>query len=136
MSLIIDVHARQILDSRGNPTIEVEVITENGHLGRAAVPSGASTGQHEFVRIKKNVAAKLAKQESGLWTHDTASIPQNVSPKEVARVQKLVMDRATLRANKQFEKADELRMSLRRESRVQLDDSKMQWRMLPEKEDP
>jgi enolase len=44
MSLIIDIHARQILDSRGNPTIEVDVLTENGSLGRAAVPSGASTG--------------------------------------------------------------------------------------------
>ncbi len=47
MSLIIDIHARQILDSRGNPTIEVDVLTENGALGRAAVPSGASTGAHE-----------------------------------------------------------------------------------------
>jgi enolase len=52
MSLIIDVHARQILDSRGNPTIEVEVITENGNMGRAAVPSGASTGQHEAVELR------------------------------------------------------------------------------------
>ena len=52
MSLIIDVHARQILDSRGNPTIEVDVITENGILGRAAVPSGASTGIHEAVELR------------------------------------------------------------------------------------
>src|SRR5207237_4080621 len=52
MSLIIDVHARQILDSRGNPTIEVDVITENGFLGRAAVPSGASTGSHEAVELR------------------------------------------------------------------------------------
>ncbi len=52
MSLIIDVHARQILDSRGNPTIEVDVITENGVLGRAAVPSGASTGIHEAVELR------------------------------------------------------------------------------------
>ncbi len=52
MSLIIDVHARQILDSRGNPTIEVEVMTENGIIGRAAVPSGASTGQHEAVELR------------------------------------------------------------------------------------
>jgi enolase len=52
MSLIIDVHARQILDSRGNPTIEVEVVTENGQMGRAAVPSGASTGQHEAVELR------------------------------------------------------------------------------------
>nr|MBC7613965.1 phosphopyruvate hydratase [Pseudopedobacter sp.] len=52
MSLILDVHARQILDSRGNPTIEVDVITENGILGRAAVPSGASTGQWEAVELR------------------------------------------------------------------------------------
>jgi enolase len=54
MSLIIDVHARQILDSRGNPTIEVDVLTENGALGRAAVPSGASTGVHEAVELRDN----------------------------------------------------------------------------------
>lgn len=54
MSLIIDVHARQILDSRGNPTIEVDVITENGILGRAAVPSCASTGIHEAVELRDN----------------------------------------------------------------------------------
>ncbi|MEO6521576.1 MAG: phosphopyruvate hydratase [Mucilaginibacter sp.] len=52
MSIIINVHARQILDSRGNPTIEVEVLTENGALGRAAVPSGASTGIHEAVELR------------------------------------------------------------------------------------
>ena len=52
MSLIIDIHARQILDSRGNPTIEVDIITENGILGRAAVPSGASTGVHEAVELR------------------------------------------------------------------------------------
>ncbi len=52
MSAIINIHARQILDSRGNPTIEVEVITENGILGRAAVPSGASTGVHEAVELR------------------------------------------------------------------------------------
>src|ERR1700710_849556 len=52
MSLIIDVHARQILDSRGNPTIEVDVLLENGTLGRAAVPSGASTGEHEAVELR------------------------------------------------------------------------------------
>ncbi len=54
MSLILDIHARQILDSRGNPTIEVDVITENGVLGRAAVPSGASTGVHEAVELRDN----------------------------------------------------------------------------------
>ncbi len=52
MSIILDIHARQIFDSRGNPTIEVDVITENGVLGRAAVPSGASTGEHEAVELR------------------------------------------------------------------------------------
>lgn len=52
MSTIINIHARQILDSRGNPTVEVDVITENGVMGRAAVPSGASTGEHEAVELR------------------------------------------------------------------------------------
>tara|TARA_R100001369_G_scaffold92815_1_gene140097 strand:+ start:6515 stop:7801 length:1287 start_codon:yes stop_codon:yes gene_type:complete len=52
MSIIIDIIARQIFDSRGNPTVEVDVITENGFLGRAAVPSGASTGEHEAVELR------------------------------------------------------------------------------------
>ncbi len=52
MSFIADIFARQILDSRGNPTIEVEVITESGYFGRAAVPSGASTGIHEAVELR------------------------------------------------------------------------------------
>ncbi|MHA7058569.1 phosphopyruvate hydratase [Aquimarina sp. M1] len=52
MSVIINIHARQILDSRGNPTVEVDVVTENGVLGRAAVPSGASTGEHEAVELR------------------------------------------------------------------------------------
>lgn len=59
MSLIIDVHARQILDSRGNPTIEVDVLTENGAFGRAAVPSGASTGAHEAVELRDNDKSKF-----------------------------------------------------------------------------
>lgn len=82
MSLILDVHARQILDSRGNPTVEVDVITENGTLGRAAVPSGASTGTFEAVELRdndknkymgkgvlnavKNVNEKLAKELQGI----------------------------------------------------------------------
>lgn len=58
MSHILNIHARQILDSRGNPTIEVDVLTENGVIGRAAVPSGASTGIHEAIELRdddKNV---------------------------------------------------------------------------------
>ena len=52
MSIIIDIAAREILDSRGNPTIEVDVLTEDGFMGRAAVPSGASTGKHEAVELR------------------------------------------------------------------------------------
>ncbi|MCH4823998.1 phosphopyruvate hydratase [Gramella lutea] len=52
MSAILDIHARQIFDSRGNPTVEVDVYTENGIMGRAAVPSGASTGEHEAVELR------------------------------------------------------------------------------------
>jgi len=52
MSIIVSVHARQIFDSRGNPTVEVDVVTESGILGRAAVPSGASTGEHEAVELR------------------------------------------------------------------------------------
>ena len=54
MSYIANIHARQILDSRGNPTVEVEVLTENEYMGRAAVPSGASTGIHEAVELRDN----------------------------------------------------------------------------------
>ena len=58
MSIIESVFARQILDSRGNPTVEVDVITENGFLGRAAVPSGASTGEHEAVELRDGDKSK------------------------------------------------------------------------------
>ena len=54
MSYIIEVHARQILDSRGNPTVEVDVLTDDGAMGRAAVPSGASTGVHEAAELRDN----------------------------------------------------------------------------------
>ncbi len=92
MSLIIDVHARQILDSRGNPTIEVDVLTENGAMGRAAVPSGASTGAHEAVELRDNdkskymgkgvltavanVNDKLAKELQGMDVFDQNGIDQ------------------------------------------------------------
>ena len=61
MSIIVKVHARQILDSRGNPTVEVDVVTENGILGRAAVPSGASTGEHEAVELRDGGKAFMGK---------------------------------------------------------------------------
>lgn len=82
MSLIIDVRARQILDSRGNPTVEVDVTTQNGFVGRAAVPSGASTGKYEAVELRdgdkdsylgkgvldavKNVNERLAPELNGI----------------------------------------------------------------------
>ena len=61
MSIIINIHARQILDSRGNPTVEVDVTTENGFVGRAAVPSGASTGEHEAVELRDGGSAYMGK---------------------------------------------------------------------------
>ncbi|WP_299763309.1 phosphopyruvate hydratase [uncultured Dokdonia sp.] len=61
MSIIIDIHARQIFDSRGNPTVEVDVYTENGIMGRAAVPSGASTGEHEAVELRDGGDAYMGK---------------------------------------------------------------------------
>lgn len=61
MSAIINIHARQILDSRGNPTVEVDVVTENNFLGRAAVPSGASTGEHEAVELRDGGKAYMGK---------------------------------------------------------------------------
>ena len=61
MSVIIEVHARQIFDSRGNPTVEVDVTTENGITGRAAVPSGASTGEHEAVELRDGGNAYMGK---------------------------------------------------------------------------
>jgi enolase len=61
MSSIIDIHARQIFDSRGNPTVEVDVVTENGFVGRAAVPSGASTGEHEAVELRDGGDAYMGK---------------------------------------------------------------------------
>ena len=93
MSIIIDVHARQIFDSRGNPTVEVDVITESGVLGRAAVPSGASTGEHEAVELRdggkafmgkgvrqavENVNEILADQIRGMLVFDQNQIDQKM----------------------------------------------------------
>src|SRR5688572_21243069 len=58
MTAIVDIHARQILDSRGNPTVEVDVTLEDGSMGRAAVPSGASTGAHEAVEKRDGDKAR------------------------------------------------------------------------------
>ena len=60
MTAIVDIHARQIIDSRGNPTVEVDVLLEDGSFGRAAVPSGASTGAHEAVELRDGDRARYA----------------------------------------------------------------------------
>ena len=61
MGRIVKINARQILDSRGNPTVEAEVFTENGIMGRAAVPSGASTGKYEAIELRDNDIAYMGK---------------------------------------------------------------------------
>src|SRR5688500_14108763 len=58
MSTIVDIDAREILDSRGNPTVEVDVILASGAMGRAAVPSGASTGEHEAIELRDGSAKR------------------------------------------------------------------------------
>jgi len=94
MSTIISVEARQILDSRGNPTIEVDVITSNAILGRAAVPSGASTGIHEAIELRdgdkkfylgkgvlnavQNVNKVIAEEVNGMFVTDQAEIDQKM----------------------------------------------------------
>jgi enolase len=92
MPIITSVHARQILDSRGNPTVEADVVTESGHFGRAAVPSGASTGAHEAVELRdgdaktylgrgvlkavNNVNTELAKAVLGMDCSNQSAIDQ------------------------------------------------------------
>src|SRR5436305_14730081 len=93
MSFSIEfIHARQILDSRGNPTVEVDVVLQDGTLGRAAVPSGASTGEHEAVELRdddkkkwlgkgvskavENVNSKIAPELIGSDPRDQAQIDQ------------------------------------------------------------
>ena len=68
MSSIIDINAREILDSRGNPTIEVDVVLEDGVVGRAAVPSGASTGAYEAVEMRDGDADRYAGKGCLLYT--------------------------------------------------------------------
>ena len=78
MSIIVKVHARMILDSRGNPTVEVDVITENGILGRAAVPSGASTGEHEAVELRDGGSDFMGKGVSQAITNVNDAIASAV----------------------------------------------------------
>ena len=89
MSEILSVHGRQILDSRGNPTVEVEVILDSGATGRAAVPSGASTGAFEAVELRDGDGSRyggkgveqavaqrhgtIARRAGGRWTRSTSA---------------------------------------------------------------
>ena len=79
MSIILSVHARQIFDSRGNPTVEVDVITENGILGRAAVPSGASTGEHEAVELRDGGSSYMGKAVTQAVTNVNTTIAQEIT---------------------------------------------------------
>lgn len=76
MSTIIDVFGRQILDSRGNPTVEAEIITDSGCIGRAAVPSGASTGKHEAVELRDGGHAFMGKGVSKAVSHVNEAIKE------------------------------------------------------------
>ena len=80
MTAIVDVHARQILDSRGNPTVEVDVTLEDGSMGRAAVPSGASTGAHEAVELRDGDKARWGGKgvEQGGAARSTAPIAEAI----------------------------------------------------------
>ncbi|MFT4668636.1 MAG: enolase [Flavobacteriaceae bacterium] len=95
MSAIIDIHARQIFDSRGNPTIEVDVVTENGYMGRAAVPSGASTGEHEAVELRdggKDYMGKGVLQAVENVNGKIAGTLLGVSVFEQAMIDKIMID--------------------------------------------
>ena len=94
MGRIVKIHARQILDSRGNPTVEAEVYTENGIMGRAAVPSGASTGKHEAVELRdgdmgnylgkgvlkavQNITTSINEELNGLYVTEQSLIDQKM----------------------------------------------------------
>jgi enolase len=95
MSIIINIHARQIFDSRGNPTVEVDVITDNGVMGRAAVPSGASTGEHEAVELRDGGTAYMGKGVLNAVKNVNTIIAQEllgVSVFEQNAIDKLMMD--------------------------------------------
>ncbi|WP_040248581.1 phosphopyruvate hydratase [Psychroserpens mesophilus] len=95
MSIIINIHARQILDSRGNPTVEVDVITENGVMGRAAVPSGASTGEHEAVELRDGGDTYMGKGVSKAVHNVNSIISQELLGESVFdqnRIDQLMID--------------------------------------------
>src|SRR3569833_2666508 len=94
MTAIIDIHGREVLDSRGNPPVEVDVLLDDGSFGRAAVPSGASTGVHEAVELRDgaagawgrkgvsiavgNVIADLRDEELGMVADDQEAVDRKL----------------------------------------------------------
>src|SRR5512138_1544723 len=96
MTAIIDIVGRQILDSRGNPTVEVDVLLEDGSLGRAAVPSGASTGEHEAVELrdgdKGRYLGKGTKKAAGFVSSDIAPAILGMSAFEQAAIDRKMIE--------------------------------------------
>ncbi|MFM9056489.1 MAG: phosphopyruvate hydratase, partial [Bacteroidota bacterium] len=96
MSLIVALHAREILDSRGNPTVEAEVFTQNGFSGRAAVPSGASTGKHEAAELRDNDRGRyLGKGVTKAVSHITTVIAEEL--KGMSVLDQRALDEAMIR---------------------------------------
>src|SRR3974390_2742173 len=86
MSTIYDIRAREILDSRGNPTVEVDVILAGGNMGRAAVPSGASTGEHEAIELRDGEKSRyLGKGTRKAAQHVNMEIAKAVKGMNAAR---------------------------------------------------
>src|SRR3954469_3273072 len=96
MTAIVDVHARQILDSRGNPTVEVDVTLEDGSMGRAAVPSGASTGAHEAVELrdgdKDRWGGKGVMKAVGAVNGDIAEAVVGLDAEDQAELDRIMID--------------------------------------------
>ena len=89
MSKITKITARQVLDSRGNPTVEADVFTEKGIMGRAAVPSGASTGKHEAVELRDGGSAYMGKGVTKAVSNVNDAIAQALVGKEVSEQKNL-----------------------------------------------
>ena len=88
MTAIVDIFAREILDSRGNPTVEVDVTLEDGSMGRAAVPSGASTGAHEAHELRDGGERYLGKGvETAVQNVNEVILPAIIGPSRPRRVQ-------------------------------------------------
>src|SRR5579871_3939590 len=86
MTTIVRVTGREILDSRGNPTVEADVYLADGSMGRAAVPSGASTGEHEAVELRDGDQARyLGKGTQGAVSHVNGEIAQSLHGKDAAQ---------------------------------------------------